>query len=69
MYRGGGVQWVGGRGVVRVQGWMGRGWWGSRGGCVGCGWVGCGRVWRSRGVWHVWSRDKWWGEGGPYRNI
>ena len=31
------------RGVVRVQGWVGREWWGSRGGCVGCGWVGCGR--------------------------
>ena len=43
--RGGGVQgWVSrgsggpgvGKGLVRVQGWLGRGWWGSR------GWVGRG---------------------------
>ena len=41
--------WVS-RQVVRVQGWVGRGWWGSRGGCVGCGWVGCGRGSGGQGV-------------------
>ena len=53
------------RGVVRVQGWVGRGWWGSRGGCVGCG-RGSG----GQGVCGMYGlgingRVK----GGPYRNI
>ena len=50
--------------MVGVQGWVCRGWWGSKGGWVGGGgvqgWVGRG-WWGSRGGWVGCGRGPWGG--------